>query len=68
MSLRTDNVQMPREAWNDLQEYIKLLEEDQEFLNALRVCGVDNWDGYPDAIEMVTGGMIYEHINSEGVL
>lgn len=56
MSLRTDNVQMPREAWNDLQEYIKLLEEDQELLNALRACGVDNWDGYSDAIEMVYGG------------
>lgn len=55
MSLRTDNVQMPREAWNDLQEYIKLLEKDQEFLNALRACGVDNWDGYSDAIEMVYG-------------
>lgn len=55
MSLRTDNVQMPREAWNDLQEYIKLLEEDQRFLNALRACGVDDWDGHSDAIEMVYG-------------
>lgn len=55
MSLRTDNVQMPREAWNDLQEYIKLLEEDQELLNALRACGVENWAIYSDAIEMVYG-------------
>lgn len=55
MSLRTDNVQMPREAWNDLQEYIKLLEEDQELLNVLRECGVENWVGYSDAIEILYG-------------
>lgn len=31
------------------------LEKDLEFLNALRACGVDNWDGYSDAVEMVYG-------------
>ena len=55
MSLHTDNVQVTREAWNDMQAYIQSLEKDQEFLNALRACGVDNWDGYSDAIEMVYG-------------
>ena len=55
MSLHTDNVQVTREAWNDMQAYIQSLEKDQEFLNALRACCVDNWDGYSDAIEMVYG-------------
>lgn len=55
MSLRNDNVQIPREAWNDLQAYIKLLEEDQELLNVLRECGVENWVGYSDAIEILYG-------------
>jgi hypothetical protein len=30
------------------REYEKLV-EDQAFLEALRACGVDNWDGYSDA-------------------
>lgn len=55
MSLHTDNVQVTREAWNDMQAYIQSLEKDQELLNALRACGVDNWDGYSAAIEMVYG-------------
>ena len=55
MSLHTDNVTVTREEWNDMQSYIQSLEEDQEFLNALRTCGVVNWDGYSDAIEMVFG-------------
>lgn len=33
-------------------EYIQLL-EDQAFLNALQAAGVDNWDGYYCAIEIL---------------
>lgn len=29
------------------------LEKDSNFLQALRSCGVDNWDGYSDAISML---------------
>lgn len=50
MSLRNDNVQMPREAWNDMQEYIKSLEKKAEKLDALEAHGVDNWCGYDDAV------------------
>ena len=32
------------------EKYISLLDA-QEFLNALREFGVDNWDGYSDAIQ-----------------
>ncbi|WP_445013675.1 hypothetical protein [Staphylococcus epidermidis] len=46
---------MTRDAWNDVSAYIDKLEKDLELLNALRACGVDNWDGYSDAIEMVYG-------------
>ena len=33
------------------QEYDELLGE-IDFLNCLRACGVDNWDGYDYAVEM----------------
>lgn len=36
-------------------EKVRKAEEDVEFLNALRACGVDNWDGYSDAVEMLEG-------------
>lgn len=52
---KSDTVTMPRDAWNDVSAYIDKLEKDLELLNALRACGVDNWDGYSDAIEMVYG-------------
>lgn len=48
-----DTVTMTRDAWNDVSAYIDKLEKDLEFLNALKACGVDNWDGYSDAVEMV---------------
>jgi hypothetical protein len=31
-------------------EYEKL-KEDQRFLDALRSCGVDNWEGFDDAVD-----------------
>lgn len=34
------------------EEYDKLL-EDSEFLNALLMAGVDNWEGYSIALEML---------------
>lgn len=34
------------------KEYEGLLEKER-FLEALRGCGVDNWDGYDYAIEMI---------------
>lgn len=36
---------------NCLQK-IEILERDNELLEALRQCGVDNWEGYSDAIEL----------------
>lgn len=51
----SDIVTMTRDAWNDVSAYIDKLEKDLEFLNALKACGVDNWDGYSDAVEMVYG-------------
>lgn len=52
---KSDTVTMTRDAWNDVSAYIDKLEKDLEFLNALKACGVDNWDGYSDAAEMVYG-------------
>ena len=34
-----------------VEEYNDLL-DDAEFLNALRMAGVDNWDGYDEAINI----------------
>jgi hypothetical protein len=42
-----------------IEEY-NILKEDSAFLAALRSCGVDNWDGYCDAI-----GMLDEHNNND---
>ncbi|MBX0320246.1 hypothetical protein [Shouchella clausii] len=36
------------------KEYDLLL-EDSAFLSCLEACGVDNWDGYADAREMMEG-------------
>lgn len=33
----------------------KQLIESEKFLNCLEACGVDNWDGYGDAWEMMEG-------------
>lgn len=52
---KSDTVTMTSDAWNDVSAYIDKLEKDLEFLNALKACGVDNWDGYSDAVEMVYG-------------
>ena len=38
-------VTIPEEEYNDLLD-------DAEFLNALRMAGVDNWDGYDEAINI----------------
>lgn len=32
---------------------LEKVQEDSEFLNCLKSCGVDNWDGYSDAQEMM---------------
>ena len=52
---KSDTVTMTRDAWNDASAHIEKLEKDLELLNALKACGVDNWDGYSDAVEMVYG-------------
>jgi len=52
---KSDTVTMTRDARNDVSAYIDKLEKDLEFLNALKACGVDNWYGYSDAVEMVYG-------------
>jgi hypothetical protein len=38
-------VEVPEDVFNSLMENDALLE-------ALKACGVDNWHGYPEAIEM----------------
>lgn len=35
-------------------EYAQLL-RDSEFLECLIACGVDNWEGYSDALKMMNG-------------
>lgn len=42
---------MPKTITISVEEYNELL-DDAEFLNALRMAGVDNWDGYDDAIDI----------------
>ena len=34
------------------EEYDELL-DDSKFLSALRACGVDNWSGYDNALDMI---------------
>ena len=52
---KSDTVTMTCDEWNDVNAYIAKLEKDLEFLEALKACGVDNWDGYSDVVEMVYG-------------
>lgn len=40
-----ETVELTKEAYDELVA-------DQEFLNCLRACGVDNWEGYDLAAEM----------------
>lgn len=42
---QTEKVILTREEYNELLRGV-------DFLNCLRACGVDNWDGYDYAIEM----------------
>lgn len=39
----------PKQVVISLQEFEKL-KEDQEFLQALQAAGVDNWEGYDEAL------------------
>lgn len=32
---------------------LEKVQEESEFLNCLKACGVDNWDGYSDAQQMM---------------
>lgn len=32
---------------------LEKVQEESEFLNCLKACGVDNWDGYSDAHQMM---------------
>ena len=41
----------PKTVTISIEEYNDLL-DDAEFLNALRMAGVDNWDGYDEAINI----------------
>jgi hypothetical protein len=45
-SEKMSEVTIPEKEYNDLIE-------DQKFLNALRAAGVDNWDGYDYAFEIL---------------
>ena len=48
----------PKTVTISVEEYNELL-DDAEFLNALRMAGVDNWDGYDEAID------IYQSVRGE---
>lgn len=48
----------PKTVTISIEEYNDLL-DDAEFLNALRMAGVDNWDGYDEAID------IYQSVRGE---
>jgi hypothetical protein len=37
------------------ERYEELLKA-EDFLNCLRLCGVDNWDYYDDAVQMMEDG------------
>ena len=39
-------------VWITEEEYIKL-RADQDVLDALEACGVDNWSGYSDAMDLL---------------
>ena len=49
-------VTIPEEEYNDLLD-------DAEFLRALRMAGVDNWDGYDDAIEQYQEILLQDFLN-----
>jgi hypothetical protein len=38
---------------NKLEKQLKKYDEDIRFLNCLRACGVDNWEGYDEARRMI---------------
>ena len=49
---------MPKTVTISVEEYEELI-DDAEFLRALRMAGVDNWDGYDEAIN------IYQSVRRE---
>lgn len=51
-----DIVSMTRDVWSDTVSYIHHLEKAHEFLECLRAAGVDNWEGYSDALDMLHEG------------
>jgi hypothetical protein len=44
---------MSEETITILKSAYKQLVDDSKFLDALRACGVDNWEGYSEACQMV---------------
>ena len=44
--MREDNITIPRHIYDSLME-------DSKFLNALRSAGVDNWEGYDYAFDIL---------------
>lgn len=50
--MTTDYIEPEKKMITITQEEYDELIEDSEFLNCLRSCGVDNWDGYSDAHNM----------------
>lgn len=46
-------MQVDNETKNKLFNYLDQLEEDNNFLNCLKQAGVDNWDGYEYAQELL---------------
>ena len=48
MNIEPETITITKEEYDTLCR-------DSEFLNALELCGVDNWDGYEEAQEMMRG-------------
>lgn len=51
-----DIISMTRDVWNEHLAHVQHLEKIEKFFECLRAAGVDNWEGYSDALDMLYGG------------
>jgi len=52
--LETENLRLAQVV-GDLTNKLLKAQEDADFLECLKACGVDNWSGYGDAVDMFNG-------------
>ena len=53
-SLEAENLRLANVV-GDLTNKLLKAQEDADFLECLKACGVDNWGGYADAVGMFNG-------------